>query len=167
MRPIDTEALELHVAGMVADREPIAAPSGPDDIMGDPANREALAFLVEVATRPAQSIRLDIMLPEDLVQAIDRTANSHSRFLAKAARLKLDAVTPVTSWTPMACCLSCQSLHWHEPGMGRAFSRYSFHPSVHQNAAIGTGIVLIPCCSDDQAINVAHFRGMRGRLSRI
>ena len=46
------EALALHVEGMLEDREPIPEPSSLDTIMNDPENRDAVAFLVEVPTRP-------------------------------------------------------------------------------------------------------------------
>lgn len=84
-----TEALELHIAGMLEDREPIPKPSPLDAIMDDPANRDAVAFLVAVATRPVKAIRINVMLPEDLLAAIDRISKNRSRFLAEAARAKL------------------------------------------------------------------------------
>jgi hypothetical protein len=57
--------------------------------MADPANREAVAFLVDVPADPVRSVRINVMLPEDLVKAIDRTTTNRSRFLAEAARAKL------------------------------------------------------------------------------
>ena len=57
--------------------------------MGDPATHDAVAFLVEVPARPAKAVRVNVMLPEDLVQAIDRSTNNRSRFLAEAAAAKL------------------------------------------------------------------------------
>jgi predicted RNase H-like HicB family nuclease len=84
-RQMAAEALALHVEGMVEDREPIPAPSTLDAVMGDPQNRDAVAFLVDAGTRPAKSVRINVMLPEDLVAAIDRVASNRSRFLADAA----------------------------------------------------------------------------------
>lgn len=83
------EALALHVEGMMEDREPIPQPSSLDTVMADPENREAVAFLVEVPTRPAKAVRINVMLPEDLVKAIDRATTNRSRFLAEAAKAKL------------------------------------------------------------------------------
>jgi len=83
------EALALHVGGMLEDREPIPEPSSLDSIMSDPENRDAVAFLVEVPTRPSKSIRINVMLPQDVVVAIDRVTANRSRFLAEAAREKL------------------------------------------------------------------------------
>ncbi len=83
------EALGLHVQGMLEDREALPEPSSLDAIMEDRENRDAVAFLVEVASRPAKTVRVNVMLPEDLVEAIDRTTRNRSRFLADAARSKL------------------------------------------------------------------------------
>lgn len=88
-RRMAVEALELHVEGMMADREPIPEPSSLDDIMSDPDSAGGVAILVDVATKPAKSVRINVMLPEDVVQAIDRTTKNRSRFLADAAKSKL------------------------------------------------------------------------------
>ena len=92
-RSMAAEALALHVQGMTENREPIPEPSGRDAVTGDPGNRDGVAFLVDVATRPARSVRINVMLPEDLVAAIDRTTTNRSRFLAEAARMKLHGAT--------------------------------------------------------------------------
>jgi predicted RNase H-like HicB family nuclease len=91
-RSMAAEALALHIQGMIEDREPIPEPSGLDGVMDDPENRDGVAFLVEVATRPTRAVRINVMLPEDLVEAIDRTTTNRSRFLAEAARMKLHEV---------------------------------------------------------------------------
>ena len=83
------EALEFHIAGMTEDHDPIPEPSALDSIMADPHNRDAIAFLVDVGTRSAKSVRINVMLPEDLVAAIDRVAPNRSRFLAEAAMANL------------------------------------------------------------------------------
>jgi predicted RNase H-like HicB family nuclease len=88
-RRMAAEALALHVEGMAEDGEPIPEPSALDAVMSDPENREAVAFLVDVPTRPAKAVRINVMLPEDLVEAIDRATTNRSRFLAEAARAKL------------------------------------------------------------------------------
>ncbi len=84
------EALDLHLAGTIEDRE--AIPDGStalDAVMADPRNRDATAFLVDVPTAPAEAMRLNVMLPENLVAEIDRTTTNRSRWLAEAAREKL------------------------------------------------------------------------------
>ncbi|MBV9785144.1 MAG: type II toxin-antitoxin system HicB family antitoxin [Acidisphaera sp.] len=88
-RRMAAEALALHVGGMVEDGEPIPPASSLDTVMADRENRDAVAFLVELATHPAKAVRINVMLPEDLVEAIDRTTRNRSRFLAEAARAKL------------------------------------------------------------------------------
>jgi predicted RNase H-like HicB family nuclease len=88
-RLMATEALALHVEGMQQDGEPIPEPSALDAIMSDPENRDAVAFLVEVPARPAKSVRINVMLPQDVVAAIDRVSSNRSRFLTDAAKDKL------------------------------------------------------------------------------
>ncbi len=88
-RRMAAEALALHVSGLTADGEPIPEPRTLDVIMADPLNRDGVVLLVEAQTRPARSVRINVMLPEDLLQAIDRRTGNRSRFLAEAARDKL------------------------------------------------------------------------------
>ena len=88
-RRMATEALALHVEGMLEDGAALPEPSGLDAVMNLPENREGVAILVEVATRLIRSVRINVMLPEDLVAAIDRTTKNRSRFLAEAAKAKL------------------------------------------------------------------------------
>jgi predicted RNase H-like HicB family nuclease len=88
-RAMAAEALALHLDGMREDREPIPDPSNLDVIMSEPGNREAVAFLVDAAVRPSKAVRVNVMLPEDVVEAIDRKTNNRSRFLTEAARAKL------------------------------------------------------------------------------
>ena len=90
-RHMAAEALALHVEGMIQDREAIPEASTLDTVMQDNANSDAVAFLVDVPTKPAKALRINIMLPEDLVQEIDRATTNRSRFLAEAARAKLTA----------------------------------------------------------------------------
>jgi predicted RNase H-like HicB family nuclease len=88
-RSMAAEALALHVAGMREDRDPVPDPSTLDAIMSDSANRDAVAFLVDIAARPSRSVRVNVMLPEEIVEAIDRKTTNRSRFLTEAARAKL------------------------------------------------------------------------------
>ncbi len=96
-RLMAAEALALHVARMQEDHEPIPEPSGLDAVMDDPEYRDTIAFLVDVATQPARSVRINVMLPEDLVAAIDRVASNRSRFLADAATVTLRARSNIES----------------------------------------------------------------------
>ena len=90
-RRMAVEALTLHIEGMIEDREAIPEPASLDAIMSDDLNREAVAFLVDIPTRPTRAVRVNVMLPEDLLIEIDRASSNRSRFLADAARAKLTA----------------------------------------------------------------------------
>jgi hypothetical protein len=84
------EALQLHVEGMIEDGAPIPAPSPLDEIMSDPHHRDAVAVLIDVPIR-RPAVRVNVSLPADLVEAIDRVTDNRSRFLAEAARKKLQS----------------------------------------------------------------------------
>ena len=88
-RKMAVEALALHLQGMAEDKEPIPAPSLLEAVMDDPHNRDAVAFLVDAPVQAVRSVRVNVMLPEDLLKAIDRVASNRSGFLAEAAREKL------------------------------------------------------------------------------
>jgi predicted RNase H-like HicB family nuclease len=88
-RRMAVEALELHIRGMIEDRDPVPEPSSLDVVMQDHANRDGVAVLVEVATQPVRSVRVNVMLPEDLLMEIDRATHNRSRWLAEAAKAKL------------------------------------------------------------------------------
>ena len=90
-RRMASEALQFHTDGMAEDHEPIPPPSTLDAVMGDPGSTGAVAVLVDVPTPATKAVRINVMLPQDLVQAIDRTTRNRSRFLADAAREKLRA----------------------------------------------------------------------------
>jgi hypothetical protein len=63
-----------------------------DAVKADHENDGALLFLVDVPDPPGRSLRINVTLPEDLIQAIDRTTKNRSRFLAEAARERLARV---------------------------------------------------------------------------
>ena len=88
-RRMAVEALHFHIAGIPEDHEPIPEPSSLETIMRDPENREAAAFLVDVPVQPASLVQVNVALPGSLLEAIDRTTTDRSRFLAEAARAKL------------------------------------------------------------------------------
>ncbi len=90
-RRMAVEAVQLHLEGMIEDGEPIPAPSPLDEIMADRHNRDAVAVLIDVAVR-RPAVRVNISLPSDLLEAIDRVSGNRSRFLAEAAREKLQQV---------------------------------------------------------------------------
>ena len=88
-RRMAAEALAFHIDGMRSGGEPIPEPSTVDAVKADPENEGALLFLVDVPDPPGRSQRINVTLPEDLIQAIDRTTKNRSRFLAEAARERL------------------------------------------------------------------------------
>lgn len=88
-RTMAAEGLALHLEGMAEDRETIPAPSSLETVMQDPHNRDAVAVLVDVPAQPSRAVRVNVMLPEDLLREIDRHTKNRSRFLSEAARSKL------------------------------------------------------------------------------
>lgn len=90
------EALAFHLDGLVEDGEAIPEPSLLEVIMSDPINRDGVAILVEAPkASPGKSIRVNITLPEGVLEEIDRHAEaqglSRSGFLARAAKRALVA----------------------------------------------------------------------------
>jgi metal-responsive CopG/Arc/MetJ family transcriptional regulator len=49
-------------------------------------------MLVDVRAEPIRSVRINVTLPEDLIHRIDRSTNNRSRFLADAARARLNGI---------------------------------------------------------------------------
>lgn len=92
-RRMAAEALLFHIEGMMEDGDPIPEPSGLDEVLTDPRYSDAAAVLVDVPTRRPRSVRVNISVPEDVLQAIDRVTDNRSRFLAEAAREKLQLST--------------------------------------------------------------------------
>ena len=90
-RRMAVEVGQLHIEGMIEDGEAIPAPSPLDSIMADRHNRDAVAVLIDVTVR-RPAVRVNISLPSDLLEAIDRVSGNRSRFLAEAAREKLQQV---------------------------------------------------------------------------
>jgi predicted RNase H-like HicB family nuclease len=83
------EALELHVAGMIADGEDLPGPSTLDAIMADHENHDAVAFLVTLSEVADRVVRVNVTLPERLLRRIDERATNRSAFLAQAAEKAL------------------------------------------------------------------------------
>lgn len=88
-RAMANEALAGHIACMREDGEALPSPSSLDAVMADPDNREAVAFLVE-APEVDRVVRVNVTLEESLLQAIAGRTSNRSRFLAEAAREKLE-----------------------------------------------------------------------------
>lgn len=94
-RDMASEALAFHIEGLTEDDEAIPEPPTLEAIMADAVNRDGVAILVAAPERIAKSIRVNVTLPEDVLQAIDRHAEAHgmtrSGFLASAAKRALAA----------------------------------------------------------------------------
>ena len=84
-----TEALRLHIAGMVEDGEEIPAPSTLDSLAGDPARKGAVAFLVHVEPATERTVRINITAREKQLQEIDKLANkaglTRSAYMVRSA----------------------------------------------------------------------------------
>jgi predicted RNase H-like HicB family nuclease len=94
-RQMAAEALALHLEGMAADGEAVPAPSSLEDIMAIAENRKAVAVLVDAPATEVKTVRVNITLPADTLDAIDRYAETHgftrSGFLAQAAKKAIAA----------------------------------------------------------------------------
>jgi len=85
------EALLLHWEGLREDGEPLPAPTNLEDIVADPENADAMAFLVvSVPDAQGKAKRINITIPEETLRRVDSAAKrrglSRSSFLARAAR---------------------------------------------------------------------------------
>ncbi|MDB5537347.1 MAG: CopG family transcriptional regulator [Devosia sp.] len=94
-RVMAEELLAFHVEGLIQDGEPIPEPSTLETIMADPENRDGVAILVSLTTAAKKAVRVNVTLPEDVLDQIDRFADSHgytrSGFLVHAAKRAMDA----------------------------------------------------------------------------
>lgn len=92
-RQMAAEALALHLDGMAADGDAAPDPSSLDAIMADAENRDGVAVLVDATNTTGKSIKVNITMPDDLVEQIDSYADANgltrSGFLARAARREL------------------------------------------------------------------------------
>ncbi|MER8697071.1 type II toxin-antitoxin system HicB family antitoxin [Mesorhizobium opportunistum] len=88
-RSMAEEALALHIEGLVEDGDAIPEPSNLEAVMADADNRDGVAILVAVKTEARKTVRINVTLPDDVLQRIDAFAEAHgytrSGFLAKAA----------------------------------------------------------------------------------
>jgi len=100
-RAFAEEALALHLEGLAEDGEALPEPSSLTVVMGDPDNRDGVAILVAAPAKSAKTVRVNITLPEDVLDEIDRYAESHgynrSGFLMQAAKhvMELEAAKHV------------------------------------------------------------------------
>ncbi len=84
------QALSLHINGMIDDNDPLPEPSKLEDIPHDPDIDEVSRAYIKVETSE-KKVRINIMLDERLIEAIDKVSNNRSAFIAKAAQAALMA----------------------------------------------------------------------------
>jgi predicted RNase H-like HicB family nuclease len=82
------EALSGHLVVMAEYGDPIPDPSDLDGIERDPEVDEAARILVK-AEKPGRKVRVNIMMDEGLLAAIDAVSRNRSGFLTEAARQAL------------------------------------------------------------------------------
>ena len=85
------ESLLLHVEGQREDGEPLPAPTNLDDIVANPENADAVAFLVvSVPDAHGKAKRINITMPEEILRRVDAAAKSRglsrSSYLTRAAQ---------------------------------------------------------------------------------
>jgi predicted RNase H-like HicB family nuclease len=92
-RAMAEEALAFHIEGLVEDGEAIPEPSSLAEVMADPHHRESVAILVATKTE-SRKLRVNITLPEDVLEQIDRFAAAHgftrSGFIMQAAKKAME-----------------------------------------------------------------------------
>jgi predicted RNase H-like HicB family nuclease len=89
-RAMAEEALTFHIEGLIEDGEAIPEPSALEEIMSDPDNRSGVAILVSVKNGQPKAVRVNVTLPGDILEQIDRYAEAHgytrSGLLTQAAK---------------------------------------------------------------------------------
>lgn len=84
------EALAGHLIVSAQHGDPIPDPSPLEAIAADPEVDEIARILVR-GERPGKAKRINIMMDESLIEAIDRIASNRSGFLSDAARMAIAA----------------------------------------------------------------------------
>jgi predicted RNase H-like HicB family nuclease len=89
------EALLLHLEGLREDGEQLPAPTNLEDIVADPENADAVAFLVvSVPDAQGKAKRINITIPEETLRRVDVAAKrrglSRSSFLTRAAQAAME-----------------------------------------------------------------------------
>ena len=92
-RRMAEEALALHTEGMIADGDALPDPSRPEAILRDPANRDAVAFLVTIPEPATETVHVELTLPETTLREVDSRASSRGVTRAELlAEVTLDAL---------------------------------------------------------------------------
>jgi hypothetical protein len=84
------EALAFHLEGMAQDGEAVPEPSSLEEVMSIAENRDGVAVLIEAPAAEVRSVRINITMPADVLDQIDKYAEregfTRSGFLAQAAK---------------------------------------------------------------------------------
>jgi predicted RNase H-like HicB family nuclease len=89
-RKLAAEALAFHLEGLAEDGEAVPEPSSLEKIMSIRENIDGVATLIEAPANEVKSIRINVTMPADVLDQIDRYAEregfTRSGFLAQAAK---------------------------------------------------------------------------------
>jgi predicted RNase H-like HicB family nuclease len=89
-RKMAVEALAFHLEGMAQDGEAVPEPSSLEEVMSIAENRDGVAVLIEAPAAEVKSVRINITMPDDVLDQIDKYAEregfTRSGFLAQAAK---------------------------------------------------------------------------------
>jgi predicted RNase H-like HicB family nuclease len=95
-RAMAAEALAFHLEGVAEDGEAVPEPSSLEEIMAIAENRDGVAVLIPAPAAEVKSVRVNITLPADVLNDIDRHAEregfTRSGFLAQAAKKAMAAL---------------------------------------------------------------------------
>jgi predicted RNase H-like HicB family nuclease len=94
-RKMATEALEFHLEGLAQDGEAAPEPSSLEEIMAIAENKDSVAVLIDAPAAQVKSVRINVTMPADVLDEIDRYAEregfTRSGFLALAAKKAMAA----------------------------------------------------------------------------
>jgi predicted RNase H-like HicB family nuclease len=89
-RKLAAEALAFHLEGLAEDGEAAPEPSSLEEIMSVRENMDGVAVLIAAPATEVKSIRINVTMPADVLDQIDRYAEregfTRSGFLAQAAK---------------------------------------------------------------------------------
>ena len=89
-RDMAAEALVFHLEGLAEDGEAVPEPSSLEEVMMDAQNKDGVAVLIAVPATDVKSVRINVTMPADVLDQIDRYAEregfTRSGFLAQAAK---------------------------------------------------------------------------------
>jgi predicted RNase H-like HicB family nuclease len=89
-RDMAAEALVFHLEGLAEDGEAVPEPTSLEEVMTDAQNKDGVAVLIAVPATDVKSVRINVTMPADVLDQIDRYAEregfTRSGFLAQAAK---------------------------------------------------------------------------------